>query len=210
MYNHIYIEMDDAILTALLDCPVLMDLSGNIIVEADGEKPKHFGLPVTWWLIHPDYLLFMGEMGINTNQKEDGHVGNENFLCEKGTTLKFSVSMTDHHCTIILIVAASGEAVCCVMIVQSDSESPICDWCLGIDITVIPENDDNGNLTFGECNLVEEKYRPGGPTCSFHSKEIKTMFFVSPSSGVSAEILVKFCKILMSKMFLTIQKVKHP
>ncbi len=82
MYNHIYIEMEDAGLTAPFDSPVLMDLNGNIVADGEGESTTHFGLPVTHQLIHPDHLLFMDEIWINTNQKGDGHVGGEKYLCE--------------------------------------------------------------------------------------------------------------------------------
>jgi len=65
----------------------------------------------------------MDEMGINTNQKTDGHVGGKLFVCVCGTTPKIGISTTDHHCTIIPMVAASGEAVCCIVIFTGDSES---------------------------------------------------------------------------------------
>ena len=133
----------------------------------------------------------MDEMGINTNQKEDGHVGGELFLCEIGTRPKIAVSTMDHCCTIIPIVATSGEAVCCVVIFQGDSKSPMSDWCLGIDITMPPVKDENGEIIFDECNIGKGKYRPGGPTCKFHGKELTCMFFISQSGGVNAEILVK-------------------
>jgi len=77
------------------------------------------------------------------------------------------LSTTDHHCTIIPIVAASGEAICCVVIFKGDSQSPFADWCLGIDIMVIPEKDQKGNIIFGECNIGAGKYRPSRPTCFF-------------------------------------------
>jgi len=158
-------------------------------------------------LVHPDYLLFMDEMGINTNQKEDGHVGGEKYICKRGTMPKIAVSMTDHRCTIIPIVAASSEAVFCIVIFKGDSELMISNWCLGIDITVMPVTDDKGNIIFDECNIGNGKYRPGRPTCVFHGKEIKCMFFFSESGGVNADILVKICKILMSSTFSSIPNI---
>jgi len=141
-------------------------LNGSIVVDGEGESTTHFGLPVTHQLIHPNHMLVMDEMGINMNQKEDGHVGSEKYLCEQGTTPKIAVSTTNHHCTIILIIAASGEAVCCVVIFKGDSQSPFADWCLGIDVTVVPEKDVRQTF-FVECNTGAGKYRPGGPTCFF-------------------------------------------
>jgi len=86
MYKHIRIEIEDGGLKTPFDFPVLMDLNDNVATDREGESTTHFGLPITHQLSHPDNLLFIDEMGINTNQKEDGHDGGEKCLCEQGTT----------------------------------------------------------------------------------------------------------------------------
>ena len=78
MYNKTYKEMCDAGLTKEMDPPVMMDLSGTIIEIGD---ELAYGLPCSQKLVHPDYLLFLDETGININKKNDGHVGGENFIC---------------------------------------------------------------------------------------------------------------------------------
>jgi len=110
--------------------------------------------------------LFLDETGINTNQKDDGHVGGEKFLCLRGTTPKIGCATSDHRCTVIPIVSASGEPVCCVVIFQADAANPPTDWCLGRDIRVVAEKDENETITL-EPNLGPNKYFPGGPTCFF-------------------------------------------
>jgi len=131
MYNDIYAAMKKAGLICDLETPVSMDSQGNIVPMGDSTA---FGLPVWQCVIHPDHLIFMDEMGLNTNQKTDRHVGGECFVCAHGATPKIGISTTDHLCTIIPIVAASGEAVCCVVIFTGDSESLPVDWCIGRDI----------------------------------------------------------------------------
>jgi len=80
--------------------------------------------------------------------------------------------------SIIPIIAANGDAVCCVVIFKGDSYSLFADWCLGIDIMIVPEKDENGNIIVGECNIGTEKYRPSRPTCFFCGKESICVFFM--------------------------------
>jgi len=190
MYDKLYKEMRNAGLTKDMETPVMMDLIGNTV---DIANPLAYGLPVSQQLVHPDYLLFLDETGINTNQKNDGHVGGEKFLCVRGTTPKIGCSTSDHHCTVIPIVTASGKHVCYVVIFQGDGDSPPADWCLGCDIRVVPEKDGNHKIAFGG-NHGTNKYFPGGPTCFFLEKEIKCMLFVSESSGITGNILVQILK----------------
>jgi len=78
---------------------------------------------------------------------------------------------------------------------MGESSSPPVDWCLGRDVTVVPLKDEAGNVLLEE-NLGENHYMAGGPTCHFRGKDIPAMFFISPSGGVTAEILVEILKRL--------------
>ena len=164
MYDHIYDEMVSAGIAVPLPSAVCMDSHGNVV---DSQSSTAFGLPVEYSLAHPDHLLFLDEMGIDTNQKKDGHVGGEKFICEPGTRPKIGVSTTDHRCTVIPLVAANGDAVCCVVIFTGESDCPPVDWCMGRDITVDPECGPDGQVVFSEINQGPGKYFPGGPTCRF-------------------------------------------
>jgi len=89
------------------------------------------------------------ETGSNTNQKDDKHAGSQKFVCESGTTSKLAVATSDHCFTLIPIVAMNGDAICCCIIFQGDANSLPVDWCMGRDITIVPEKDENGNIVLG-------------------------------------------------------------
>mmetsp|Transcript_25354 Transcript_25354/g.42136 ORF Transcript_25354/g.42136 Transcript_25354/m.42136 type:complete len:154 (+) Transcript_25354:120-581(+) len=77
MYDLVYKEMGAARLLEELDEPVWMDLEGEVVAteaEAVGEKVTHD-------VKHPDYMLFVDEVGNNTNMKDDGNVGGEKLHC---------------------------------------------------------------------------------------------------------------------------------
>jgi len=188
MYVQIYNVMKQAGLTNDLDTPVLMDHCGNIL--HDNNDAVAFGQLVSQKLIHPDHLLFMDEMGLNTNQKKDGHVGGELFLCARGTTPKIGVSTMDHRCTIIPIVAANGDAVCCIIIFMGESSSPLVVWCLGWDVTVVPLKDEAGNVLLEE-NLGENHYMASGPICHFCGKDIPAMFLYHHQAESQLKFLLK-------------------
>ena len=107
---------------------------------------------------HPEYILFADERGCQTNQKQDGNVGNRKYIVEKGTTPQIICSTTDHRFTILPFTSGSGEAVCCVLIFQHKGEEVPMTWKSGIDITVEnPVCNEKGGIDL-ELNVGESKY----------------------------------------------------
>jgi len=66
MYDQIYDKMVSAGIAVPLPSAICMDIHGNVV---DCQCSTAFELPVEYSLAHPDHLLFLDEMGINTNQK---------------------------------------------------------------------------------------------------------------------------------------------
>ena len=134
---------------------------------------------------HPSHLLFMDEVGINTNQKTVKNKGGQKFVMAHSNTAKLLCSTSDHQCIMILVTAGSGQAVCCVGIFQSEQDHVPLQWATGIDVMVVLERDENDEIIMDDshCNVGEGKYLPGGPTCLFHGKWIPTMTFSSPSNS---------------------------
>ena len=79
MYNHIYDEMIDAKVASIYDDPMWQDSDGNPCSESES-----FGCKVTHNLTHPEMCIVMDEVGGNTSQKGDGHIGGELLVCGKG------------------------------------------------------------------------------------------------------------------------------
>ena len=140
---------------------------------------------------HPDYILFADESGCQTNQKQDGNVGNRKFIVEHGTRPQTICSTADHRFTILPFTSSSGEAVCCVIIFQHKEEEVPVTWKTGIDITVEnPIRNEKGEIDL-ELNIGESKYYPEGPKCKYRGKEVDCLTFASKSGGITGAILVK-------------------
>ncbi len=118
MYDKCYSQMLLGGLAKPLPEPVYMDKRGKVVEK---DNPSAYGLPVTQELIDPDWVLFMDEMGINTNQKDDGHNGGEKYICPPGTTPKISCATNSHRATVIPFVSASSKTVICAIIFQGES-----------------------------------------------------------------------------------------
>jgi len=118
MYDECYQHMVMAGVAIELPEPVCMNKAGE---EVPPDDQLAYSLPVRHELIHPDWLLFMDKMGINTNQKEDGHNGGEKYVCPLGTTPKVACATNNHHATIIPFVSASSHTVICVIVFQGES-----------------------------------------------------------------------------------------
>ena len=71
MYTLVYAVMEEAQLLSKLYHPVWMNVAGYQVEteeEAVGKKVTHF-------LKHPQYMMFVDEVGNNTNTKDDGNIG---------------------------------------------------------------------------------------------------------------------------------------
>ena len=68
-------------------------------------------MKVTHQVNHPDYILFVYEVGNNTNMKDYGKVGGERLLKEKGQKAKITAATSYAHFTVLGFTAAPGELV---------------------------------------------------------------------------------------------------
>eukprot|EP00956_Cyclotella_meneghiniana_P019536 scaffold33473_cov55-Cyclotella_meneghiniana.AAC.2 len=172
-----------------LDTPVYSDREGNPC-----EEHEAYGLPQDIMITHPESIIFADEVGVQCNQKKDNHVGEELFLCQKGTVPQLFSSTRDFKFTLLPFTSASGEAIACVVIFKSEQvnekktdcaeieqngnsfwKGVRADWKLGIDHTV-----ENGNIIF-EANIGPGKYFPGGPTCTYRGKTVPCLAYASDS-----------------------------
>ena len=79
MYDLCYEQMDKANLLQPLEKPVWMNLQGSIV-----EKDAAVGLKVAYRCKHSDYMIFVDEVGNNTNMKDDGNIGGERMIKARG------------------------------------------------------------------------------------------------------------------------------
>ena len=52
-------------------------------------------------LTHPEMCLVVDKVGANQNQKDDGHIGGQKFMCEVGYVPQLKVSTKDRHFTLL-------------------------------------------------------------------------------------------------------------
>jgi hypothetical protein len=131
MYEYIYNKMIDAHIASPCVNPVYTDREGIEVEESD-----RLGLIQEMKIDHPDYILFADESGCQTNQKQDGNLGNRKYIVEHGTIPQVICSTADHRFTILPFPSGSGEAICCVIIFKHKEEEVPMTGKTGIDITV--------------------------------------------------------------------------
>jgi len=107
---------------------------------------------------------------------------------------------------------ASGHTVICAIIFQGESNEIPSSWTLGRDITVTdPVHDQHGNIKQCEMNAGKGKFFTGGPTCEFRGAQIPCKYYITPSRGVTADILVDILATLDEKGIYDHEKEKkHP
>jgi hypothetical protein len=112
MYNLVYEQMDLAGVLEDLEEPVWMNLAGEIV---DSEE-EAFGYIVRQTVKHADYLLFVDDVGSNTNMKEDGCIGEEQLLKAKGESAEVMAPTSNAHFTVLGFTSGTGEPVMCAII----------------------------------------------------------------------------------------------
>lgn len=131
-------------------------------VDPNGEKIEYesdeCGLKVTIEITHLKWILFANEVGTDTSQKDDGHVGGQKFVTAKGARANIKSSHADGRFTTIGLTATSGDPVMAIVIFAAKALSFV--QRMGHDIMI---NYDN-TVSVTE-NSGMDKAFPGGPTC---------------------------------------------
>ena len=69
------------------------------------------GMKVMHRVKHPEYMLFVDEVGNNTNMKDDEKVGGKRLLKEKRQKANITAANSDARLTFLEFTAATGEPV---------------------------------------------------------------------------------------------------
>ena len=181
MYKHCYEEMVHAGVAVKLEQPVWMDKHG---VEC--EENEAYGRKVTHVITHPEYCVVGDEVGGNTNQKGDGHIGGEKVLVERGVTAKKKVSTKDCHFTVMGLTALNGQPVMCILILKGLRVDTGVEIGLDEFARVIGER---GDKDFVLKNSGAGNMFPGGPTCRFRGKDVPCFVRWSEKGSMTSSIL---------------------
>jgi hypothetical protein len=141
-------------------------------------------------LIHPDWLLFIDEVGSNTSQTKDGRVGGQTYLCSVEGRPQERASTKDAHFTVLGFTTSSGEPVMCVIIFAAKSLRD--EWRTGFD----PLAKWIGDPEDIEANIGDGKQYPMGPTCVFKGKEIPCFCCCSESGTIMGHLLTEMLQCI--------------
>ena len=188
MYSHTYQEIVDAGVAEELLEPVWLDRDGKECPEE-----KSFGCQVTHQLIHPELCICGDEVGGNLSMKGDGHVGGQLLLTAPGSVPQQKSSAKNRKFTLIGLTALTGEPVMCIIILEG--KNPNASIEAGVDITVDPVGDSNGD-SFLFDNSGPGNYFPGGPVCEFRGKKIPPFIRWHESGSITSQYLTEALQTL--------------
>lgn len=168
MYDCIEETLVSCNLAEKLEEPVWMDKAGNVVDIQDDA----YGLPCTIRITHPELCIVADEVGSNTSQKGDGHVGGKKLVCEFQCVPQEKASNNQKHFTVLGFTALTGEPVMsCAVIIQGTNRQLEIE--LGVDFMVDAEKTGlDEDWRFINANKGQGKRLPGGPTCLYKGKEI--------------------------------------
>ena len=106
-------------------------------------------------------MIFLDEVGNNTNMKDDGKVGGGRLLKDKRQKAKITAATSDAHLTVLGFTDGIVEPVMCAIIFPGHELSS--EQHLGVDIQ-FPMVD--GDFSMHK-NSGSGKQFPGGPKCCF-------------------------------------------
>ena len=164
MYDVVYDEFVDAGIAEQLEEPIWTDKEGNVVDESDA-----YGCIQDIKITKEHMLAFADEIGFNTNQKTDRQMAGEKKVVAAGTVPQSICSTTDHRFTMLPTTSALAEAVCCVLIFQTETGEVPLQWQPGHDKTIPLIQDANGKVVF-EVNMGEGKRIRSGRYASSMAK----------------------------------------
>jgi hypothetical protein len=95
----------------------MYDIFENRALTKDGMV----GCPIKFQLKKPGNVFFVMWTGCNTNQKVDGHIGGEIFVLPTGSSdTGVKGACTDTHVSVLCFNNANGDALMCVIILNSN------------------------------------------------------------------------------------------
>ena len=161
------------------------------LTEPDMNQPGTF--KCHYELTHPEMCLVVDEVGANLNQKDDGHIGGQKFMCEVGAVPQLKVSTKDKHFTLLGFTSLKGEAVMCLLILAGVEQKFEVET--GIDMTA-PTYGDVKDKDFFERNCGKGKMFPMGPDCRVNGIRVPCMVRWSPKGSITSDILRDAVKTL--------------
>jgi len=195
MYLHTYDELVKAGVAIEVTDEEYLDVHGNVVGEFDETR---LGNKTKFCMIHPRYLLFVDEVGSNTNAEKD-KINSERSICHRDDRPQQVSSSSNHHYTTLPFTNTLGEPVCCVIIIAGETSSVLdtlgIDYCnMGADF-LDQETTEEYSMRFFESNIADSKQIfPGGPICCVDGKMIPPFVTCSTSGGVTFEILTNSLK----------------
>ena len=173
MYDLVYDRMEEARILEALDEPIWMNRKGEIVMSAE----EALWMKVIHRVKHPEYMLFVGEVGNNTNMKDNGKVGGERLLKEKVQRAKITAMTSDAHFTVLGFTAATGEPVMCAIIFPGHDLTS--EQHLGVDIQFPMVDGDFSMRT----NSGSESDFQEDPNVLFKEKRFLHLSVVPPRAG---------------------------
>ena len=193
-------QMYDNICDALLDCKIAVPFDQSVWMNKEGQSVSRddndrIGMKVTIDIIRPDLCLLADEVGCNTCQKGDGHVGGKRLVCQKGCVPYKVTGKKDKHFTVMGFTNLAGEPILCVILITGKEDNFLVRTGIVDDdeVEVIGTPDDPD---FVLKNTGKGKKFPGGPSCMYKGKEIPAFVEFSESGGMTGKMFVNVLKHL--------------
>jgi hypothetical protein len=180
MYNEVYSHLVTAGLAVKHEAPVWWDDTGKIVIC----EKEALGLQSAYRLLHPEWLVFVDEVGSNTSQVKDGAIGGQTYFCWKEGHPQNRAATKDAHFTILGFTAANGEPIMCVIIFAAKTMKE--EWALGYDpfIDWIRNEQDISE------NIGHDKAMPQGPDCIFRGKYVPCFCCNSGNGSITGNFLM--------------------
>jgi hypothetical protein len=190
MYEDHEEEMIDAGVAEKLPTPVWMNAKGDVCAEVDA-----VGCKVQTNLIRPDLCIVMDEVGANTSQINDGHVGGTRYVVGKDKEARQLSTKKDKRFTCLGLTTLDGNPLMCVVIIEGKQRNLLVES--GIDLEAIEINNENESQHDHYLNnLGHGKKYPTGPSCTYHGIEVPCMVEFAEGGGINPTILTNIFRTL--------------
>jgi hypothetical protein len=186
MYNEVYSHLVSAGVAVKHEAPVWRNTTGEVVTC----EKEALGLQSAYELVHPEWLVFVDEVGSNTSQVKDGAIGGQTYLCAKDGRPQQRAATKDAHFTVLGFTAANGEPIMCAIIFAAKTMKE--EWALGYD----PFIDWIGNEENISENIGRGKAMPQGPDCIFRGKHVPCFCCSSENGSITGSLLTEMLRAI--------------
>jgi hypothetical protein len=169
-----------------------MNKKGDIV----SDENQAYGCKVKTRLTRPDMCIVMDEVGANTSQLKDGHIGGTRYVVGKSKEARQLATKREKHFTCLGLTLLNGDPLMCVVIIEGKHRNLLVETGIDMEASEQVMEENESQFDYFINNMGGNKKYPSGPSCTYQGIEVPCMVEFTEGGGINSHILTKIFQTL--------------